>query len=88
MTARIPMAVAFAVLTLSTGARADSFKAPPVHEGPKVSVQAYGKQNPDCLNWTNGCVLCITDANGRSQCSTPGIACQPRGLTCKQLRPK
>ena len=25
---------------------------------------------------------------GTSQCSTPGIACQPHGLFCKALRPK
>lgn len=88
MTARTSLAIALALMTCGSSARADSFMAPPIHQGPKVSIQAYGKQNPDCLNWTNGCVLCTTDAGGRSQCSTPGIACQPRGLTCKVLRPK
>ena len=73
------------LLPLGT-ALADSAKAPPVHEGPKVSVQAYGKQNPQCLSWTDGCVLCTTDPTGVSQCSTPGIACQPRGLHCKSMR--
>ena len=67
-------------------ALADSAKVPPVHEGPKVSVQAYGMQNPQCQSWTDGCVLCTTDATGVSQCSTPGIACQPRGLHCKSMR--
>ena len=77
----------FLVLPLGA-ALADSPKAPPVHEGPKVSVQAYGKQNPDCLSWTDGCVLCATDPAGVSQCSTPGIACEPRGLHCKSMRAK
>ena len=77
-------------LLLPIGAAlADSAKAPPVHEGPRVSVQAYGTQNPQCLSWTDGCVLCTSDATtGASQCSTPGIACQPRGLHCKAMRPK
>lgn len=81
-------ALVLGVLAFGSSARADLSKAPPVHENPHVSIQAYGKQNPDCLNWTNGCVLCTTDASGASQCSTPGIACQPHGLNCKVLRPK
>ena len=88
MKLRIVAPLALGLLAFGCGARADSFKAPPVHQGPAVSIQAYGKQNPECLNWTNGCVLCATDPAGLSQCSTPGIACQPRGLTCKVLRPK
>ena len=80
--------IAVIAFVLPLGAAlADSAKAPPVHEGPKVSVQAYGKQNPQCLSWTDGCVLCTTEAaTGVSQCSTPGIACQPRGLHCKSMR--
>ena len=80
--------LAVAMLCTASSARADSAKAPPVLEGPKVSIQAYGRQNPHCLSWTDGCVLCSTDAAGTSQCSTPGIACQPHGLHCKVLRPQ
>lgn len=87
MTIRLA-ALILGVLAFGPGARADSFRAPPVHQTPHVSIQAYGKQNPACLSWTNGCVLCTTDPAGASQCSTPGIACQPHGLTCKALRPK
>lgn len=76
------------VLLVSSAALADSFGTPPVRLGPKVSIQGYGKQNPDCLAWTNGCVLCVSDGDRGSQCSTPGIACQPHGLTCKAVRPK
>ena len=77
-----------AFLIFGATARADAFKVPPVHEGVAVSVQAYGRQNLNCLSWTNGCVLCAKDAVGQTQCSLPGIACQPHGLTCKVLRPK
>ena len=87
MTRLRPLILAVALLFGGSTARADSAKPPPIVEGPKVSIQAYGKQNPQCLSWTNGCVLCSTDPNGVSQCSTPGIACQPRGLHCKLLRP-
>jgi hypothetical protein len=74
------------LLLLGASAWADSFRAPPVHLGPKISVQGYGKQNPACRAWTNGCVLCIGDGASGSRCSTTGIACQPHGITCKDLR--
>lgn len=68
---------------------ADSAKALPLLHGAPVSIQGYGKQNPACRTWTDGCVLCSSDGSGTSQCSTPGIACQPHGLTCKAMvRPK
>ena len=67
-------------------ALADSAKALPILHGAKVSVQGYGKQNPACATWTDGCVLCIADDDGRGQCSTPGIACTPHGVTCKVVR--
>ncbi len=67
-------------------AAADSSKAPPILHGGKVSVQGYGQQNPACATWTDGCVLCIADEDGEGQCSTPGIACTPHGLTCKVVR--
>ena len=67
-------------------ALADSAKAPPILHGAKVSVQGYGRQNPACATWTDGCVLCIADDDGQGQCSTPGIACTPHGLTCKVVR--
>ncbi len=76
------------VLAFGSSADADSFKAPPLRKGTPVSIQGYGKQNPACLSWTDGCVLCTTDTAGKAQCSTPGIACQPHGLTCKALGSK
>ena len=81
-----PCIVTTGLALSGAAAHADSPNAPPVHEGPRVSVQAYGQQNHDCLSWTNGCVLCSAGDDGHSQCSTPGIACQPHGLTCKVLR--
>ena len=78
---------ALTVLTLwESQALADSAKPPSILHGPKLSVQGYGRQNPDCATWTDGCVLCIADEDGRGQCSTPGIACTPHGVTCKVLR--
>lgn len=60
---------------------ADAFKTPAVRLGPSVSVQGYGAQNASCSRWTNGCVLCARDGAGVTACSTPGIACEPHGIT-------
>ena len=79
-------AAAMALALWSSQAQAHAAKVPPILHGAKVSVQGYGRQNPACATWTDGCVLCIADEDGRGQCSTPGIACTPHGLTCKVVR--
>ena len=40
-------------------------------------MQRYGLDHPDCLGWTDGCVICTQKA-----CSTPGIACTPGATVC------
>ena len=91
MTSQIPTLAALCRLGLSVGlvaglvlpTRADTFRTPALKTSAPLSIQGYGKQNPACLEWTNGCVLCSV-ADGRTACSTPGIACLPAGLTCKR----
>ena len=78
------LAIGF-VLASSGLAHADSPRPEPLKHGTPVSIQGYGRQNPACREWTNGCVLCAADKDGTSQCSTPGIACVPAGLTCKRM---
>lgn len=48
-----------------------------------ISVQAWGERNPNCTEWTNACQICRRDADGKMNCSLPGIACQPSALVCK-----
>lgn len=76
--------LAIALLVGVGPALADAYRTPKLKVGAPVSVQAYGRQNPACLEWTDGCVLC-TSVEGLARCSTPGIACTPAGLTCKRL---
>jgi hypothetical protein len=75
-----------AAVLVASPVLADSFKAPALKQGSPVSIQGYGSQNTSCLEWTNGCVLCSNGADGHARCSTPGIACQPAGITCKRKR--
>ena len=46
-------------------------------------VQAYPTKDPDCLAWSDGCVICARDEQAKSHCSTPGIACIPVAVTCR-----
>ena len=46
-------------------------------------VQGYGRDNKDCLVWTDGCVSCLrSKPDGDYGCSNIGIACQPKEVTC------
>ena len=35
-----------------------------------------------CREASNGCQVCRIEADGRTACSLPGIACQPGGWRC------
>ena len=73
-------------LVMMTGvALADQPRAPalPAPEGLPATVFSFGKENPDCLEWTNACQICTRDAAGEMQCSTPGIACTPGVPVCR-----
>lgn len=52
------------------------------------TVHGYGTIDPDCLAWSNGCVICARDEKGLSHCSTPGIACIPVDVSCKVSKSK
>ncbi len=79
--------VLFAALSFVGFARAqaDSPVAAPLPPpaAPPASVFAYGKENPDCQEWTNSCQTCTRDDKGAPQCSTAGIACTPALLVCR-----
>ena len=53
---------------------------------PAASIGSWGLQHASCAEWTNACRVCSRDAAGKPQCSTPGIACTPKAITCS--RPK
>ena len=48
-----------------------------------VSVQAYGRADRTCRAWTDGCVTCQAAGDGAARCSTPGIACTPGPVACR-----
>ncbi len=47
------------------------------------TVHGYAQTAPDCLAWSDGCVICARDEKSAPHCSTPGIACIPVAVSCK-----
>ena len=74
-----------ACLCLAGLARADDLPEVPTSapEGAPATVFSFGRDNPTCGEWTNGCQICTRPAAGEMQCSTPGIACTPAAPVCR-----
>lgn len=76
-----------ACLCLAGLARAADLPEPPASapapEGAPATVFSFGRDNPTCGEWTNGCQVCNRSAAGEMQCSTPGIACTPGPPVCR-----
>jgi hypothetical protein len=84
------VALAFLALGAVSRARADAPRAEPMPapEAGPATVFTYGKENPDCVEWTNACQTCTRDDKGAPQCSTAGIACTPGALVCRMTKAK
>ena len=54
----------------------------PIPARGEVSIQGYGDSNKMCQEWTDGCRACTRPENGDPTCSNPGIACQPKAISC------
>ena len=52
-----------------------------------TSVAGYGRRDPACRAWTDGCTICQADPGGSARCSTTGIACTPRATACEASPP-
>ncbi len=42
---------------------------------PQVPVRQSNGLPAGCLEWTDGCRVCLRAADGSASCSNPGIAC-------------
>ena len=73
----------------------------PLPSAEKQSLDAFAAANASCLEWSDGCVVCLrrdsaadkgadkgAPQNGAFACSTPGIACTPAKLACRTPPPK
>jgi hypothetical protein len=60
--------------------------APPSPE--ETSLRGFGLQNAQCVEWSDGCAVCLRDEKDAAHCSTPGIACQPAAIACRREKAK
>lgn len=73
-------AIALLLIVASAPARADDAGKPPADARvEQQAVQAWGRDNPDCAEWSDACVVCT-----KAACSTPGIACTPTETACRR----
>ena len=54
----------------------------------EVSLRGFGPLNAQCLEWSDGCAICLRDEKDAVHCSTPGIACQPAAIACRREKAK
>ncbi len=80
-----PFFIAIVCLGLACAAQADETVATPAPapEAAPATVFSFGRENPVCAEWSNGCQVCTRSAKGEMQCSTPGIACTPGPPLCR-----
>jgi len=64
------------MLFLATLLTAPAFAAEP------KPPQTYGADAPNCLEWTDGCVICRKLEDNDAACSTAGFACVAREIAC------
>lgn len=57
-------------------------RRPPV----AADVHNYGKADPKCSSWTDGCRICQRGDAGAAICSNIGIACQAGEVKCTAQR--
>jgi hypothetical protein len=51
-----------------------------------LTLQGFGVQNPTCREWSDSCSICLRDEKDAPHCSTPGVACQPTAIVCRQSK--
>jgi hypothetical protein len=82
---RLIPAIAASLLALAVATKA-AWAQPQEPAPPQPSderpIAAFGDGDPNCLSWTDGCVICARLATGAIACSTPGIACLPAAVQC------
>jgi hypothetical protein len=79
--------VVLALAASSTFSRADDTPAPTAPlSSEALSLQGFGAQNKQCREWSDGCSTCLRDEKDAPHCSTPGIACQPTPIVCRQTK--
>lgn len=82
------ISIAIPLLVAAGAARADESTLSPLPKPrpaeKRISIQGYGAANPACLEWSDGCQVCVSGAV--AGCSTPGPACTPGRVVCAKTK--
>ena len=57
-------------------------RAAPAPAATETTMHNYGKTDPKCSSWTDGCRTCKRGDAGAANCSNIGIACQAGEIRC------
>ena len=71
---------------LPTQALATELPVPPRRAIPATGIHNYGKTDPKCSSWSDGCRICQRGDAGAANCSNIGIACQAGDVKCTARR--
>ncbi len=53
---------------------------------PPKAVAAFADDKPNCLEWTDGCIVCKKQPDNSAGCSMVGIACIPVEPICTKTK--
>jgi hypothetical protein len=70
---------------IGSNASAQSKNDPSNSASDLVSVERYGTDHKDCMEWTDSCVSCLcSEPPGAIACFNIGITCQASQVECKR----
>ena len=91
--ARLPalhlgLALAASLLAATVaGPKAGAPRLGALDPAPEAAI-SYAAKNPDCLEWTDACIICKRGEVGKAACSTAAIACVSGDMVCKAEKGK
>ena len=53
-----------------------------------AAALSYAAKNPNCVEWTDACVICKRGDGDKAACSTAAIACVSGDIMCKAEKGK
>ena len=74
------------ILLLAIPAQAEDAPVLPVPMPAEITLGTFPFAHPECKAWTNACALCRRDSDGKTVCSTSGIACTPVDIVCTDAK--
>jgi len=75
------------LLSLCAVSPAEADIPPPTPPATPKAITAFADDKPNCLEWTDGCTICMKQPGGAAGCSTVGAACVQTEPVCTKNAP-